>query len=468
MLRSLLVLSILVPGLVAALASSYWALLMYLWFALFRPQDWLWIDITSLRVSMVLGVVLMVRSVTTGILPNITNPITLGMLLLVGSSIVTQSDAVRPDIGWNWIDVFSRLVLSCMMVVALAGDAKKLFGVLTVICGSMGFHASKAGLMFMLTAGRARFDQGLSGAFVDNNGYALGTVMIMPLLLVSAQNIDLVYSGPLLKWIRRAFYASVPLCAFTVIGTYSRGGFVALSAAVLTFILLQRRRFTAMAGLVAFIALFLAVVPIPQRYFDRLQTIRTYNQETHEDAEGARESAQSRPHFWRVGLLMVAAHPLGVGLKQYEAAYDTFDFSFGRYGHHRAVHNSHVQVLAELGYFGAIVWLGIFAYAYLACMRVRARANNENMAPDVKRFLLTMANGLLTSMTGFAIGGAFLSLAYNDLTWLTFGMVAALDRISTQLCEEPVAQPVASLGAAVPLAFRAVPSYRAMNAEGHR
>src|SRR2546421_86915 len=137
MLRSLLVLSILVPGLVAALASSYWALLMYLWFALFRPQDWLWIDITSLRVSMVLGV------------------------------------------------------------------------------------------MLMLTAGRARFDQGLSGAFVDNNGYALGTVMIMPLLLVSAQNIDLVYSGPLLKWIRRAFYASVPLCAFTVIGTYSRGGFVA-------------------------------------------------------------------------------------------------------------------------------------------------------------------------------------------------------------------------------------------------
>src|SRR2546427_264289 len=87
MLRSLLVLSILVPGLVAALASSYWALLMYLWFALFRPQDWLWIDITSLRVSMVLGVVLMVRSVTTGILPNITNPIALrrGALALPGA-----------------------------------------------------------------------------------------------------------------------------------------------------------------------------------------------------------------------------------------------------------------------------------------------------------------------------------------------------------------------------------------------
>ena len=58
MLRSLLILAILVPGFFAALRNRYDALLMYLWFALFRPQDWLWIDITSLRLSMVLGIVL--------------------------------------------------------------------------------------------------------------------------------------------------------------------------------------------------------------------------------------------------------------------------------------------------------------------------------------------------------------------------------------------------------------------------
>jgi len=57
MLRTLFILSILVPGFVLSLRNRYIALLMYLWFALFRPQDWMWIDITSLRVSMVLGAV---------------------------------------------------------------------------------------------------------------------------------------------------------------------------------------------------------------------------------------------------------------------------------------------------------------------------------------------------------------------------------------------------------------------------
>ena len=460
MLRSLLVIAVLVPGFFAALASGYAGLLMYLWFALFRPQDWLWIDITSLRVSMVLGMVMLGRSLVSGFVPNITHPLTLGIALMVGSSIITQTSAVRPDIGWIWIDFFVRLALSCTMLVALARGARRLYGVLAVICLSLGFHAAKAGLAFLLTGGVTRFDDGLSGAFVDNNGYALGTVMILPMLLVTAQNIELVYDGKYLAWVRRGLYATIPLCIFTVLGTYSRGGFLAFSAALLTFIMLQRRRFTALAGLIAFFTLMLAVVPIPQKYVDRLSTIRTFNEKTSDDdPEGAKESAKSRTHFWQVGIVMAMNKPLGVGIKQYEAAYDQFDFLHGHYGHKRAIHSAHLQVLAELGFFAAFLWVGMFAYAYFACMRVRARAADERLRPQVRRFLVTTANGLMASMAGFLIGGAFLSLAYNELTWLTFAMVAALDRLSVQLATEPETEPVALVIPEVPLAFRALPSY---------
>ena len=65
----------------------------------------------------------------------------------------------------------------------------------------------------------------------------------------------------------------------------------------------------------------------------------------------------------------------------------------------------------------------------------------------------------MASMAGFIIGGSFLSLAYNELTWLTFAMVAALDRLSVQLQHEPVSEPVTVAVPEVPLAFRAVPSY---------
>jgi hypothetical protein len=45
MLRSLFVLAIHVPGLVAALHSRFASLLLYLWFALFRRHERLWIDV---------------------------------------------------------------------------------------------------------------------------------------------------------------------------------------------------------------------------------------------------------------------------------------------------------------------------------------------------------------------------------------------------------------------------------------
>jgi hypothetical protein len=40
----------------------------------------------------------------------------------------------------------------------------------------------------------------------------------------------------------------------------------------------------------------------------------------------------------------------------------------------------------------------------------------------------------MVSMVGFMVGGSFLALALNDLTWLTFALLAALDRWSRDAC----------------------------------
>jgi putative inorganic carbon (hco3(-)) transporter len=441
MLRTLFVLAILVPGFLLSLRSRYIALLMYLWFALFRPQDWMWIDVTSLRLSLLLGLILLVPSILSGRFPNMSHPLSIGMILFVWSASITQTVAIRPDVGWVWIDFLVRLFLASMMIVTCATDAPKVLGVIAVIGGSLGFHASKAGLAYVLGGG-TRFADGLAGAFVDNNGYALATVMIIPLLLATAQNIDLLYSGRFLTWVRRGLYLSIPLCMFAVIGTYSRGGFISLAVITLVFATLQDRRVPTLAGLAAIVTVALLVVPIPQSYVDRLQTIQTYN-------EIGEESAMSRPHFWQVGMRMVSANPLGVGLKQYEAAYDKYDFSYGRYGHHRAVHSSHVQVFAELGYPGIFIWVGLFMFAFHACLRVRRRARAPHLDPRTAAFLKTTANALIISMTGFLVGGSFLSLAVNDLTWLTFGIVGALDRFAKRVAEAPEEVPADVAGVPV-------------------
>ena len=339
-----------------------------------------------------------------------------------------------------------------MLLVTLSSDRMRLFGVVAVVACSLGFHAAKAGLAYAVGGG-TRFADGLSGAFIDNNGYALGTVMIIPLLLVTAQNVDALYQDAGCRGSSAACLLALPLCVLAVIGTYSRGGFVALAAATLTYILLQRRRIPALTGLAVVLVLGALFVPVPQSYLDRLETIRTYD-------EIGEDSAMSRPHFWRVGLQMGLEHPLGVGLRQYEQAYDTFDTSHGRYGFKRSVHSSHVQVFAELGILGALIWVGLFAYASLCLPPRQSAVDGSRTLAAAARFFFTMANALLTSMVGFATGGAFLALALNDLTWLTFGMVAALDRLSREQPETAVA-PVALVTAPAPLAFRAVPSFAA-------
>jgi O-antigen ligase len=190
---------------------------------------------------------------------------------------------------------------------------------------------------------------------------------------------------------------------------------------------LQRRR------AVAFIAVAIFAVPLfsfmasQSGYFDRLQTIRTYE-------EADEESAISRLHFWRVAIDMAEANPIGVGLFNYEQAYDRYDFLDGLYGHKRSVHSSHFQVLAETGLVGTVAYLFAFVLAYRSAFRTRSRGQRTDIEPADARLFFTSSNALIASISGFVVGGAFVAMALNDLLWLSFGLIAALDRISASVC----------------------------------
>ena len=82
MLRTLLVFGILIPGIIAAF-SWFAALLLYLWYALFRPQEFTWIDFSALHVSFVLGILLVIPSLLSGILPNLSHPLSVSAILFL-------------------------------------------------------------------------------------------------------------------------------------------------------------------------------------------------------------------------------------------------------------------------------------------------------------------------------------------------------------------------------------------------
>jgi putative inorganic carbon (hco3(-)) transporter len=440
MLRTIFVLLILIPGVAAALTSRFAALLVYLWFALFRPQEWLWIDTSGLRLSLILSLLVVVplgwivtnrssgqslrRRLANEAWPNLTHPLTIGMAIFFGIALVAQTQALDPAIGWSWLDYLWRVFLVSMVAVSLISTRERFFAVMVVTSVSLGFHATKGGISSLLGGG-VRYQQGLGGTFVDNNGYALAIVMILFFLVAVGQNTDR-------RWLRWVFFASVIPSGYTIVSTFSRAGFLAAAVAVLAFAALQRRRAAALLLVAAVGVVAYLVVPIPKGYFDRLETIQTY-----EDV--GEESALSRLHFWRVAIDIVSDHPLGVGLRNYEVAYDRYDFLGGRYGRRRSVHSSHFQVLAETGFAGMAIWVGLFSYAMFVCARIRARSRHVALNAGEQRFYFTMANALIVSMAGFIVGGAFIALALNDLTWLTFALVAALDRLSAKAIDPSVA-----------------------------
>ena len=62
---------------------------------------------------------------------------------------------------------------------------------------------------------------------------------------------------------------------------------------------------------------------------------------------------------------------------------------------------------------------------------------------------------------GFIVGGAFVASALNDVTWLTFAMMASLDRLAHQPVSLPVLAPASGHRAAADTSgMRAAPRRR--------
>jgi probable O-glycosylation ligase (exosortase A-associated) len=295
-------------------------------------------------------------------------------------------------------------------------------GLLTVAdprtTGSIGFYAAKFGVGFILRTGVPNLD-GIGGAFGGNNEVGIAFARALPLMVAVAQNAV----RPIVFW---GSLSAIPLSAIGVISTYSRGSFLALVASAAVFASLQKHRVLtwSVLGVAAVIALL--TVPLPDSFFERIRTIRTYEQVDDNSALG-------RLHFWRVALSMAGDHPLGVGLKNYQANFNRYDSSYGAFGSDRDVHNTHLQALVETGYFGFVCYVGLLWMSVALLLRIRKRAAHSALTPVESRFATTMANALLASTAAFFVGGTFNSLLINELNFYSFALVAALDRLTRQM-----------------------------------
>jgi hypothetical protein len=124
----------------------------------------------------------------------------------------------------------------------------------------------------------------------------------------------------------------------------------------------------------------------------------------------AESSSAERLECWAEGLAMWRESPLiGVGYAQ-----------FGEH-HYLTAHSSFVLTLAELGPLGLFIW----SVVIYAAFKITVRAQIDFARRPDAAVARSWATALFASLAGLLISAFFLSIPYNSILWLFFGMVCA-------------------------------------------
>jgi len=206
----------------------------------------------------------------------------------------------------------------------------------------------------------------------------------------------------------------------------SRGGFLALLV-TMGFVLVGFTtvpRKWRLAGFTIILALVAAMAS--DRYWTAMQTILKPSQDYNETSE------TGRLQTWERGIGYMAEHPLlGVGADNFWFAEGTISPLAWRQRYGRAVrwgaaHNSFVQVGAELGVPGLLLFVAILVSTF-ACLRrvVKYARRTAPGAPGPPR----LAQALMAALVGFIVGAFFLSLAYAEMLYTLVALAVALEKV---------------------------------------
>jgi O-antigen ligase len=245
-----------------------------------------------------------------------------------------------------------------------------------------------------------------TGIFNDPNDLAM--------IIVAGVCIALGFAAdPACGALRPLLLPLVGLFGYAIYGTQSRGGLLALMAALLTL-------FHARWGWKRTVILAAVALPLLLVVFQGRMT-------SYDDAMGG-GTGQARVQLWAYGIQAFRQHPFfGVGQGYYE------DWAG------QVAHNSFVHAFTELGFFGGALFLGAFAAALVMLYRLRDSAlaesgdgaggrSSELLAESGKvQRLLPYVTAMLV---GFAVSMYSLSRNYVVPTYMMLGLMTAYGHIA--------------------------------------
>lgn len=209
MLRSLVAMAMIGVFMAFALRIPSASMLLYWWFGIFKPHDWMWWDVSSLRLPLAAALLFGFQAWRTRHTPRLDDPVAVLMVVLV--ALMTVSTVTAGCDAFKIVSLPYMLVLVTMVLMSerfLSGNAAIFALVLTVVL-SLGFFSSKAGINAALSGASLYGTKTEGGSFADSNGMALASAMMLLLLLFAvqalrdsdaAQELPRVFSGGSFAW----------------------------------------------------------------------------------------------------------------------------------------------------------------------------------------------------------------------------------------------------------------------------
>lgn len=394
-----------------ALVRPIVGLLLWLWFSYMNPHrmtygfayDFPWVFLTA---SVTLLSMLLHPQERQ---PVAWKPVTVFLLLFLLWTGITTLTAVEGRLATQHWVIFLKVQLMVLATLMLVTNKQRLHWVLWVIVLSFGFFGLKGGIFTLLTGGQYHVYGPTNSFFADNNDLALVLCTALPLM----RYLQLHTSR---KWIRIGLWGLLFFSVVAILGTYSRGGFLALWVVVFMLALKSRRRLALIAVLAVTIPV--AVAFMPSKWVRRMHTIETIHKTATQN-----ESAKGRIQSWIFATHVAEAYPVtGGGFRVWES-----DRMWDKYGPpgavHRAIHSIFFEVLGEQGFIGFGLYLCILIVGWRAAARVRqfARAGPE------LAWMGDLASMIQVSMMGFIAAGFFLTDPYFDIFYQLLAITVVLE-----------------------------------------
>lgn len=336
-------------------------------------------------------------------------PVLYVLVAMFGWMTLTTFFAIAPkDIAWDrWLFVF-KIQLMVFVTWMLVYEPRQLRILIWITTLSVAFYGIKGGVWTVLTGGGGRVWGAPGGLLEGNNELAVALVMLLPFLYYLRQ------TEPR-KWVRHLLLAFMISCVFSVLGSQSRGALLAVVACA--FFLGLKSKYPWQTSISLLLLMGLAFLFMPDSWLNRMETIGTYQEDT---------SAMSRIWTWKTLFAAAVDRPLvGAGFRA-----DSLEV-FGRYapteppyhifiGLFYVAHSIYFQMLGEHGFPGLGLFLLLGLVSWFRAGRIaRQAALHADLAP----WMPPLMRMFQVSLIGFAVGGAFLSLAYLDLLYYLIGYV---------------------------------------------